>query len=228
MARKQRDPNRQGRLAQIRATYAMTRKADPRVGLVTAAWAFGVFAVLLLVGVLVGHPVYLGVFGFFCAILAWTLVFGRRAERAAYRQIDGQPGAAVAVLQTLKRGWYVTPAVAVTREQDIVHRAVGAPGIVLVGEGSPRRVAQLITQERKRLGRVTPDVAVHEIVIGPGEGQVALPKLQRAVRKLPRTLRGGQIDEVERRLKALKQSAVPMPKGPLPKGARMPRGGQMR
>jgi hypothetical protein len=228
MARKQRDPNKQGRIAQIRATYRMTRGVDSKVGLVSGAWGLGVFAVLLALGFLVDHPVYLGILGAFSGLLAWTIVFGRRAERAAYSKIEGQKGAALAVLQTLKRGWYVTPAVAVTRSQDVVHRAVGAPGVVLVGEGAPGRLGGLMAQERKRLGRVVPDVSVHELVVGDGEGQVALGKLNRTVQKMPRTLRGPQIDETQRRLKAMGTAAVPLPKGPLPKGARLPRGPQMR
>lgn len=217
-----------GRIAQIRATYAMTRKVDRRVGLVSGAWAVGVFAVFLALGFLVGSPWLLGILGITAGLLAWTIVFGRRAERAAYRQIEGQPGAAAAVLQSLRRGWSVTPAVAVNRSQDVVHRAVGRPGIVLVGEGAPGRVGQLIAQERKRLGRALPDVPVHDFQVGQAQGQLPLGKLQRTVTKLPRTLRPSQVAEVERRLKAMGGTAMPVPKGPMPKNLRMPRGPQMR
>jgi len=228
MARKKRDKQGPGRIRQIRATYTMTKQADPKVGLVTGAWLLGVFAVVLGLGFLVGSPVLFGVVGLLAGLLAWTIVFGRRAERAAYRRIEGQPGAAAAVLQSLRRGWTVTPAVAVNRNQDIVHRAVGRPGVVLVGEGSPSRVTQLLVQEKKRLGRVAPDVPVYDFRVGTGEGQVPLGKLQRTVMKLPRTLRPAQVSEVERRLTALGSTNVPLPKGPLPRNARMPRGPQMR
>lgn len=228
MARKQRKPKGSGRIAQIRATYRMTKKQDPKVGLVTFAWFFGVFALFLALGFLLRAPWYLGVLGLFSGLLAWTIVFGRRAERAAYGQIEGQPGAAAAVLQTLKRGWTVTPAVAVNRNQDIVHRAVGRPGIVLVGEGAPSRVSTLITQERKKLNRMLPDVPVHDLQVGTAEGQLKLGKLQRTIMKLPRTMRPAEVAEVERRLKAMGSLTLPVPKGPMPKNARMPRGPQMR
>ena len=62
-------------------------------------------------------------------------------------------------------------------------------------------------------------------IVGDGEGQVALPKLARHVQKLPRNLRGPQITEVRSRLRALGTQPVAMPKGPLPRGAKLPRGG---
>jgi hypothetical protein len=216
------------RVAQMRQAYAMTRKVDRRVGLYIGLTFAAVLAAFVLVGFLVDHPIYLTVLGLPAAMLAATIVFGRRAQAAAYSQVEGQPGAAAAVLQTLRRGWFVTPAVAVTRGQDVVHRAVGRPGIVLVSEGPPSRARNLLAQERKKLARILPDVPVHEIQSGDEEGQVPLRKLQRAVVRKPRALRPAQVAEVERRLKAMGGMQVPIPKGPMPRGARMPRGPQPR
>ena len=42
--------------------------------------------------------------------------------------------------------------------------------------------------------------------------------------KLPRNLKTPQVTEVNRRLKALGTMNLPIPKGPMPKGMRMPRG----
>src|SRR3954470_12179560 len=151
-------PAKQGRVAQIRSAYTMTRKVDPMVGWVTLATALLVFAVVLALGFLIGHPVYLGIMGLLAGFLVATIVFGKRAEKAAFSQVDGQPGAAAAALNMLRKGWAVPPAVAVTRNQDIVHRVVGRPGVVLVGEGSsPQRVATLIAQEKKKVARFVPD-----------------------------------------------------------------------
>ena len=130
-------PKKQGRAGQIRAAYSMTRKVDPMVGWVTAAAGFLTWAVAVAIGFLIGHPIYLGIIGLMLAVLAATIVFGKRAEKAAFSSVEGQPGAAAAALNMLRRGWTVTPAVAVTRNQDIVHRAVGRAGVVLVGEGLP-------------------------------------------------------------------------------------------
>ncbi len=217
-------PAKQGRVAQIRSAYSMTRKVDPMVGWVTAAAGLLVFAVVLAVGFLIGHPVYLGIMGFMAAFLVATIVFGKRAEKAAFSQVDGQPGAAAAALNMLRRGWVVTPAVAVTRNQDIVHRAVGRPGVVLIGEGSPTRVQALLVTEKKKVARYVPDVPVYDVQAGNGEGQVPLRKLNNHLMKLPRNLTNPQVTEVNRRLKALGTMSLPIPKGPMPKGTRMPRG----
>ncbi len=126
-----------GRLKQIALTYKMTSKADPKIGLVLGSVFIIIFGVLLGIGFLIGHPVYLGILGLLLGFLATAIVFGRRAERAAFGQMEGQPGAAAAVLDNISRGWTTTPAVAMNRSQDVVHRAVGKAGIVLVAEATP-------------------------------------------------------------------------------------------
>ncbi|MFE7554028.1 DUF4191 domain-containing protein [Streptomyces gardneri] len=224
------DAANQGRLKQIALTYKMTRKADPKVGLVVAGVGIVVLGVLLAIGFLIGHPVYLGILGFVLALLAAAIVFGRRAERAAFGQMEGQPGAAAAVLQNVGRGWTTTPAVAMNRSQDVVHRAVGRAGIVLVAEGNPNRVKTLLAAEKKRMSRVVVDVPVHDLIVGEGEGQVQLKKLRTTMLKLPRVLTGPQVTAANDRLRAMGDlmSNMPLPKGPMPKGMKMPRGGKMR
>ncbi|MBP2581626.1 MULTISPECIES: DUF4191 domain-containing protein [unclassified Streptomyces] len=224
------DAANQGRLKQIALTYKMTRKADPKVGLVVAGVGIVVLGVLLAIGFLIGHPVYLGILGFVLALLAAAIVFGRRAERAAFGQMEGQPGAAAAVLQNVGRGWTTTPAVAMNRSQDVVHRAVGRAGIVLVAEGNPNRVKPLLAAEKKRMSRVVVDVPVTDIIVGDGEGQVPLKKVRTTMLKLPRVLTGPQVTAANDRLRAMGDlmSNMPLPKGPMPKGMRMPRGGKMR
>ena len=176
---------KQGRLSQIKQTYQITKKADPRIGLILLGAFLVPFAVLLGVGFLIGHPLWLGFLGFFGGLTLAAWVFGRRAERAVYGQIEGEPGAAAASLNLLKRGWTITPAVAVNKQQDLVHRVVGRSGVVLVGEGNSGRVTNLLAQEKRKVARVAPEAAIYEIVAGNGEGQVPLRKLPRAVTKLP-------------------------------------------
>lgn len=217
-------PGRAGRLAQVRTAWRMTRQADPRMPLVVAAVGVGVLAVLLVVGLVAGQPVYFAVLGLPLALLAGMVVFSRRAERAAYRQLEGQPGAAAAVLGSLRRGWTVTPAVALNRNQDVVHRVVGRAGIVLVGEGAPSRVTHLMAAERRKLARVAgPEVPIHELLAGDGEGQVPLRRLQARLVRLPRALRPGEVSALNNRLRAMPTQPVALPKGPLPRGARLPR-----
>ncbi|KJY26180.1 MULTISPECIES: DUF4191 domain-containing protein [Streptomyces] len=207
-----------GRLKQIALTYKMTSKADPKVGLIVAGVGIVTFGVFLAIGFLIGHPVYLGILGFLVAFLAMAIVFGRRAERAAFGQMEGQPGAAAAVLDNVGRGWTTTPAVAMNRNQDIVHRAVGKAGVVLIAEGNPNRVKSLLAAEKKKLARIMPDVPVHDFIVGTGEGEVPLKKVRTTLLKLPRVLPGDQITIVNDKLRAMGDlmSNMPIPKGPVP------------
>ena len=229
MARKEpaADAASAGRLKQIVLTYQMTRKADKKIGLVLAAVGIGTLGVLLAIGFLIGHPVYLGILGLVLGFLGAAIVFGRRAERAAFGQMEGQPGAAAAVLDNVGKGWTTTPAVAMNRSQDVVHRAVGKAGIVLVAEGNPNRVKSLLAAEKKKMNRIVADVPVHDLIVGKGEGTTELKKLRTTMLKYPRVLTGAQVTATNDRLKAMgdMMSNMPIPKGPMPKGMRMPRGG---
>jgi len=228
MARKDKSdkPAKQGRLRQLAQSYTMTKQSDPRIGLIllgtfllTAVVAFGIL--FLVPGILALDIVGAVLFG----VLAALILFGRRAQRAGYRQIEGQPGAAAAALGMLRRGWKLDPAVAFNRNQDVVHRVVGPPGIVLVGEGNPNRLRSLMTNERRKHERVVSEVPIHEVVVGDGEDAVALPKLVKHVSKLGRKLKPAEMTDVLNRLKALDANRpnIPLPKGPMPtnlKGAR--------
>jgi hypothetical protein len=223
MARKERKSS--GRIKQVLATYRMTRQVDPKIGWLMAAVGLGVFAVALGLGFLLDHPVYAGFMGLMLGLLATLVFFGRRAERAAYAQVEGQVGAAMAVLNALRKGWTVTPAVAITKNQDAVHRAVGRPGVVLIGEGAPSRVPNLLAAEKRRTARFVGDAPVYDVIVGDGDGQVPLRKLNRHLQKLPRNLKPRQVTELNNRLRALTTTPnVPIPKGPLPKNVRLPRG----
>ncbi|NYG55636.1 DUF4191 domain-containing protein [Nocardioides perillae] len=214
------DLNRRQQIAQ---TYRMTKRTDPRIGLWVLGAALlggliGWFLFWLLPGSGVVGLVFQVVGAFFGALIGGLVVFGRRAQRAAYAQIEGQRGAAAAALQTLRRGWKVDPVVAFTKQQDVVHRVVGPPGIVLVGEGNHHRLRTLMTAERRKHERVVAETPVHEVVAGSGEGEVPIPKLVRHVQKLGKGVKGPQLTEVLGRLRALdaNRSSVPLPKGPVP------------
>ena len=213
-----------GRVAQMRAVWGMTRAKDPKLPLVVFGPALAVLVVLVVVGIVIGHPIYFSILGVVLALLAGTTIFGRRATSSMYAQVEGQPGAAASVLQTMRGDWRVTPAVAITRNMDLVHRVVGRPGIVLIGEGSPAQVRQLMTDQKRKIGRVAPDTPIHDVLVGDGEGQVPLRKLQRELMKMPRVIKGGEVSAVEQRMRAIGGTNVPLPKGPLPKGGRIPRG----
>jgi len=212
-----------GRVAQVRAVWSMTRKADPRLPLIVFGPALAVLAILVVVGVLTGQ-FYFYILAIVGALLAGTTMFGRRATASMYSQVEGQPGAAASVLQTMRGDWRVTPAVAITRNMDIVHRVIGRPGVVLVGEGSPAQLRQLMVDQKRKIGRVAPDTPIHDMVVGDEPGQVPLRKLQREVTKLPRVVDRRDINGIEQRMRAIGGTNVPLPKGPIPKTGRIPRG----
>lgn len=214
-----------GRAHQLRQAWTLTREADPRLPLYVFVPATVVLAVLVVVGVFTGHAVALSILGVLGGILAGTAIFGRRATATMYSTIEGQVGAAAGVLQNLRGEWHVTPVVAFTRNQDLVHRVAGRPGVVFVAEGpSITAQRQLVTDQKRRVNRVAPEISTHEIYVGDGEGQVPLRRLQSTVMRLPRSLRSGEIRDLDYRLKALGGTNMPLPKGPMPKNVRMPRG----
>ena len=122
----------------------------------------------------------------------------------------------------MRGNWTVTPAIAANRNMDVVHRTVGAPGVVLVGEGSPNGLASLLAAEKKRVSRVAYEVPIYDIQVGELPNQIDIKKLQKKIMKLPRNLKGPAIADLNFRLKALPQQ-LQMPKGPVPRGARMPK-----
>jgi hypothetical protein len=148
-------------------------------------------------------------------------------SRATFAEVEGKPGAAAAVLQNMRGNWRITPGVAATPQQDVAHRVVGRPGVILLIEGSPTRLKNLIVQEKKRVSRVAPEIPVYDITVGDGDGQVPLRKLQTHLIKMPRNITPKQINALESRLQALGGVRPPIPKGPLPKGARMPKGAKL-
>ena len=86
---------------------------------------------------------------------------------------------------------------------------------MLVGEGNPNGVKQLLAQERKRLKRISGDVPIHTDRGRRGRGPASIDKLQVAMTKLPRELKKTEVPKLERKLKPLDRD-LPMPKGYMP------------
>ena len=211
-----------GRLKQIRMVAKLVNQQNKRALPITFGAAAGVIVVFVLIGLLVGPLALFLPVGVLFGVMTAMILFGRFAQRAQYSAIDGQLGAAAAVLQNMRGDWTVTPAVAGNRTMDVVHRAVGRPGVVLVGEGSPNRLASLLAAEKKRVSRVAFDVPIYDLQVGDEEGQIPIRKLQRKLMRLPRNLKGPAVADLNFRLKALPQS-LQAPKGPMPRTGRMPK-----
>jgi len=213
------------RRAQLWQAFNIQRQEDKRL----LPYMIGAF--VLIVGISVGVGVWAGgltmltliPLGVLLGGLVTFIIFGRRAQKSVYRKAEGQTGAAAWVLDNLRGKWRVTPGVAATGHFDAVHRVVGRPGVILVGEGSAARVKPLLAQEKKRTARLVGDVPIYDVVVGNGEDEVPLGKLERHLTKLPANINVKQMDSLESRLAALgsRAGAAAMPKGPLPNAGKM-------
>jgi hypothetical protein len=211
-----------GRLKQIRMVAGLVHEANPRAMPIIIASGLGTLVVMVLIGLFVGPLLLFIPLGVLLGVLVTVVLFGRFAQSAQYSAIEGQPGAAAAVLQNMRGSWTVTPAIAANRNMDVIHRSVGRPGVILVGEGSPNGLASLMKAEKQRVARVAHEVPIFEYQIGTGEGQVPISKLQRKIMRLPRNLKPAAISDINHRLKAL-QPTLQAPKGPMPRNVRQPK-----
>lgn len=227
------DPSTMSRRRQIVETYKMSREVDPAI----RWWMLGSFVVfgglgLLLFRFVLPHSdsvfswILTGIATFLIGLLAVMIVFGRRAQKAAFKRLDGQLGAAARALTMLRRGWVIEEVVGFTKQQDMVHRVVGPPGIVLVAEGAPGRVKPLLISEHKKHERVAGEFPVHDVIVGREDGQVPIDKLVKHVRKLGRQVKPAEITELRQRLRALdaQRPKVPIPRGPVPTSMKGQRG----
>ena len=216
------EPEKQGQLAVLKDAFGLVRREKP----IAYAWCALIFVVVLVGGYFggkgLGHPLYFGILAIPLALLAAFFSFTRFANTAAFSSIEGQVGAGASVLMSIRKGFTTTPAVNASRNQDMVHRTVGRSGIILIGEGTPA-VRTLVHDEKKKVERFVPGVPVHELYVGNYDGAIALRKLQKAVKKFPKKLTKSQLREVRNRLKGVGGMNLPIPKGPLPKGAKIPK-----
>lgn len=225
------DPTQMNRRQQVRETFRMTRQVDPAV----TWWMLGAFVVGAALGFSVmffpsGRGTFslvLGIVaGLLLGVLLMMVVFSRRAQKAVYLQLEGQVGAAARALSMLRKGWNVEQVVGFTKQQDLVHRVVGPPGIVLVAEGNPNRIKPVLVSEHKKHERVAGDYPVRDVIVGNEEGQVPLPKLVRHIQKLGRDVKPAEITDLLNRLRALdsQRGKAPIPKGPVPTSMKGQRG----
>jgi len=211
-----------GRLKQIRMAAGMVRRSNPWAMPIIFGSALGILVVTVVVGLLTGLALLLIPLGVLLGLLVGMVLFGRFAQAAQYAAIEGQPGAAAAVLENMRGNWTVTPAITANRNMDVVHRTVGKPGVILVGEGSRAGLASLMATEKKKVARVAYEVPIFEFQVGNEEGQVPISKLQRKIMRLPRNLKPAAVSDINHRLKAL-QPSLQAPKGPIPRNIRQPK-----
>ncbi len=230
-----------GRVAEIRQAYQAIKSLDPQLGWWMLGWGALTFLVVVAIGTILGGGFFTGWFWYSVLValpagfLAATLVMNRRGNKAMYDALEGQVGAAGATLTGMgKRGWYAEQEpVALdgargTRPQDMagaamVFRALGRPGIVLIGEGPSGRVHKLLKQEEKKVARVAPGVPVHLWVVGDGDDEVPIRKISSRLTRMKPVLTKAEVSVVNKRLKSLGGLRPPVPKGIDPTKVRMDR-----
>ena len=215
---------KQGQLAVLKDAFKLVRKHKPIAFLYAGVAGVIVLIGGIAIGASINHPVYFAIISLPLGLLLAFFIFSRQANSAAFASIENQLGAAGSVIMAIRSGFTVTPAVAVNKNQDMVHRAVGRCGVVLVGEGG-FAVRAMIQEEHRRVERFINGVPVTEVFAGNENGQVPLRKLQKHLKKLPKKLNKTQLREVRSREKAIGGMNMPMPKGPMPfnRNARMPK-----
>ncbi|MCW1958419.1 MAG: DUF4191 domain-containing protein [Mycobacterium sp.] len=213
------------RRTQLWQAFQMQRKEDSRLLPYMVGGFLLVVAVSVALGLLIGGFTkwMFIVLGIVLGVLVAFIIFGRRAQKSIYRKAEGQPGAAGWVLDNMRGNWRVKQGVAGNGHLDVVHRGIGRPGVIFVGEGTPARVKPLLAQEKKRTAKLVGEIPIYDIIVGDGEGEVPLPKLERHLTKLPVNITVKKMDDLESRLTALGSRLGPaaMPKGPLPAQAKM-------
>jgi hypothetical protein len=201
---------------QIGQAYKLAAEGQPLIWLWLTLIVLGVEGAGLGIGALWnGRFVYMGVLALPFAFFAGVMFLARRAEASAYSQVEGHPGAAASVLRTIRRGWTIEeePVALDPKTMDMIFRAVGRPGVVLVGDGNPNRLRGMLKKEHLKLARVAPGVPIHDITIGRGAGQVPLAGLLKHMRRLPRALDKAALGEVNRRIQSIGGMKLPLPKG---------------
>jgi len=224
-------PKKPGRIKQMWQVFQMTRRYDSNIvwimilGFLVPVLISVALALVLTPGSVLTIILW-AVSGVLAGILVMLIILGRRAEKAAYSQIEGQPGAVGAVLRSsLKRGWVGSemPVAVNGKTQDAVYRAVGRGGVVLISEGPKTRTARMLEDERRKVAKVGGNVSVTVLSVGPDADAVPLHKLARRLTRIKPTLTKAEVLAVNNRLSSM-ATKLPIPKGVDPMKARPQRG----
>ena len=212
------------RRGQIMQTYPMAKRSDPRLGLimlgvfvrrrrgrlrpdVAAARARRLSLVISIVGALM------------IGILLALLVFGRRAQKAAYTQMEGQPAAAAARSRCCAAAGRSTRSSASPSSRTSCTASSARPASSWSARARARPgVKQLMATERKKHERVAYGVADPRGRRRPRRGRGAAAQAGAPRPEARPHVKPAEMTDILQRLKALdaQRGKLPLPKGPIP------------
>ncbi|WP_459587388.1 DUF4191 domain-containing protein [Corynebacterium camporealensis] len=225
--RAQKREKRKQTRSQMWQAFQMQRKQDKALIPLMLLAFLGIGLLFFLIGLLFNGQWFMLILGLGIGAVVAMFIFTRRLERDMYKQVEDQPGAGGWALEQQLRNtmgvvWKVKTAVAATRQQDIVHRVIGNPGVVLVTEGNHKRVQPTVNQMKKRIDKLAAGVPIYEVHVGKGEGEVPVGKLRNHIMRMPRNFNKNETYANIRKIEAMDSmpgSMPGMPKGPMPKQA---------
>ena len=213
---------------QLKQAFDIQRKRDKALMPIMVACILGGGLLFFLLGMWWGWKWFWLVMGLILGAVLAMFIFSRRLEKSMYEEVGDTPGAAGWTLENMRNTmgivWLTKTGVQANTHMDTVHRVVGNPGVVLVGEGDPKRLKPLMQKERKRVERLLAGVPVFEVYAGEGEGQVRTRDLQKHLLKLPKNYQKDEVYNLSAKLDAMDSRTrggqpAGLPGGPLPKQA---------
>ena len=213
---------------QLKQAFDLQRKRDKALIPIMLACVLGGGLLFFLLGLWWGAKWFWLIMGLILGAVLAMFIFSRRLEKSMYDEVGDTPGAAGWTLENMRNTmgivWQTKTGVQANTHMDTVHRVVGNPGVVLVGEGNPNRLKSLMSKEHKRVERLLAGVPVYEVYAGEGEGQVRNRDLQKHLLKLPKNYQKNEVYSLASKLEAMDSrghgaQAAGLPGGPLPKQA---------
>ncbi|THV34651.1 DUF4191 family protein [Glycomyces buryatensis] len=222
MAKQQEKETFGSRLKTIGMAFKFTTQRDKLFLPLAAAAVLLPFIIVTALVIFANFSLLWFVSSLFVALLAVLIVLNTRTSKVVNQEAIGKPGAAYALIDGM-RGWTVTPGVAAVSETQMVHRAVGKAGVVLLGEGGGK-VRKLLGQEKKRISRVVGSAPVYTFMVGEtANDDFSVTEIRKRLTKLPKNIESKDANHIAKRLDAL-GIGMAIPKGPIPTSANAGKG----
>jgi F0F1-type ATP synthase assembly protein I len=212
--------------SQIWQAFNLQRKRDNKLIPLMLLAVLGMGLLFFLIGLLFGGQWFMLFIGLLLGVVVAMIIFSRRLEKSMYDEVGNTPGAAGWTLENMRNtmgiAWITKTGVQANTHMDTVHRVVGNPGVVLVGEGEPGRLKKLVEKEHKRVDRLLAGVPIYEVYVGDGEGQVPVRDVQKHLLKLPKNYKKDEVYNINAKLEAMdarQGQMTGLPGGPVPRQA---------